>query len=220
MPTYKLVATIMLLSVSYVFADAIKNLNTANGDTHNHQQNTKALSNTKAPAVIIEDTANGNKPNYQQNTKTPSAIIENKEPKSLFSKSLFQNQEHISATAGDKAYLTKTLAELLANQPVIRTGGLSSNCQIRFLVGLNNTSHKGRISGFLLGTDGNSSSNMIISPLMMSHNLRFGIPLSSDTEKNCWRMFVPQSFSIETALKKKLNATRHNKRLLYILKRK
>ncbi len=191
MPTYKLVAAILLLSASSVFADAIKNLNSANGDQLD----------------------------YQHNTKAHSAIIGNKEPVPSFSKGLFGNQEPTPSAAGDKSYLTKTLAELPTTQLGVETEGLWSNCQIRFLLGLNNVPKKGRISGFLLGAGGNSSSRMTLSTIIMSKNLRFGIPLSFATEKSCWRMFVPQSFSIETALRKKLKAAQ-NKRLLYILKHK
>lgn len=192
MPIYKLVAAaILLLLASSVFADAIKNINSANGDQLN----------------------------YQHNTKVPSAIIGNKQPVRSFSKGLFGNQKPLSPTKGDKSYLTKTLAELPTTQSGDDDEGLWSNCQIRFLLGLNNTPQKGRISGFLLGTGSNSSSRLTLSTIILSQNLRFGIPLSFETDKSCWRMFVPQSFSIETALRKKLKAAQ-NKRLLYILKHK
>ena len=186
---YKSVAAIILLSASSVFAGAIENINAANG---NYQ------------------------PDYQYSMKAP-VPIETKKPVPSYSKSIFGNQELPRSPRGDKTHLTKTLAELPTIPPITKNGGLSSNCQIRFLVGLNNVPQKGRISGFLLG--GNSSSSMTFSPIIMSQNLRFGIPLSFGMEKNCWRMFVPQSFSIGKALRKKLNAG-YNKRLLYIMRHK
>jgi hypothetical protein len=192
MPIYKLVVAIMLLSASSVFADAIENINTANGE----------------------------KLNTQHNTEAPAAIIGTKKPVPSFSKGLFGDQKPRPDAAGDKSNLTKTLAELPTTSAAIGDDGLSSNCQIRFLLGLNNVPKKGRISGFLLGAGNDSSSTMTLSPIIMFQNLRVGIPLSFETDKPCWRMFVPQSFSIETALQKKLKAATHNKRLLYILRHK
>ncbi len=178
----------MLLSSSSVFAGALENINTANGD----------------------------QPDYQYSMKAP-VPIETQKPAPSYSKGLFGDKEPRRSVSGDRNNLTKTLAALPTTPPITGNGGLSSNCQIRFLVGLNNAPQEGRIAGFLLG--GDSSSNMTFSPIIMSQNLRFGIPLSFNTEKNCWRMFVPQSFSIGKALRKKLNAG-YNKRLLYIMRHK
>ena len=233
---YKLVAAIMLLSASSVFADAIDNLNSANDNQQDSQGNTKYHSvidsKSKEPEIsfskdLIENKkpiasgninhANDNPQDYQQNTKAHSTIYgRNQESEPSFSKGLFENQIPSSSTTGDRRKLTKTLAEL----PTTQSENLWSDCQIRFLLGLNNAPQKGRISGFLLGAGGNSSSTMSLSPIIMSQNLRFGIPLSFDTDKSCWRMFVPQSFSIETALQKKLKAAAHNKRIIYILRHK
>jgi len=186
---YKSVAAIMLLSVSSVFAGALENLSAANS---------------------------GYQPDYQYSMKAP-VPIETQKPAPSYSKGLFGDQGSRPSATSDKSNLTKTLAELPTTPPINGNGGLSSNCQIRFLVGLNNVPQTGRISGFLLG--GDSSSSMTFSPIIMSQNLRFGIPLSFNTEKNCWRMFVPQSFSIGKALRKKLKGG-YNKRLLYILGQK